>query len=94
MKRTSFGVFFYPVLGTALTLALPRDTASFCLTFSTSPAASALQWLPRPETASAQPFAGRSPLPTVLGIGAGLCLGAGRVIAGLGLPPFARPNAE
>jgi leukotriene-A4 hydrolase len=45
-----------PVLGMALTLALPRDTASFRLTFSTSPAASALQWLAPPQTAPAQPF--------------------------------------
>jgi len=45
-----------PVLGTALTLTLPPDTVSFRLTFSTSPAASALQWLAPPQTASAQPF--------------------------------------
>ncbi|XBH73967.1 hypothetical protein VPH35_100999 [Triticum aestivum] len=45
-----------PVLGTALTLALPPDTASFLLTFSTSPAASALQWLAPPQTASGLPF--------------------------------------
>ena len=45
-----------PVLGTALTLTLPPDTASFLLTFSTSPAASALQWLAPPQTASGLPF--------------------------------------
>ncbi|KAF8708587.1 hypothetical protein HU200_029962 [Digitaria exilis] len=45
-----------PVLGSALTLTLPPDTTSFRLTFSTSPAASALQWLAPPQTASGQPF--------------------------------------
>jgi leukotriene-A4 hydrolase len=45
-----------PVLGSALTLTLPPDTASFRLTFSTSPDASALQWLAPPQTASGQPF--------------------------------------
>ncbi|KQK12457.1 leukotriene A-4 hydrolase homolog [Brachypodium distachyon] len=45
-----------PVLGTALTLTLPPNTSSFLLTFSTSPAASALQWLSPPQTASALPF--------------------------------------
>ncbi|XP_062212837.1 leucine aminopeptidase [Phragmites australis] len=45
-----------PVLGSALTLTLPPDTSSFRLTFSTSPAASALQWLAPPQTVSAQPF--------------------------------------
>ncbi|KAL5219330.1 hypothetical protein ABZP36_020014 [Zizania latifolia] len=45
-----------PVLGSALTLTLPPDSTSFLLTFSTSPAASALQWLSPPQTASAVPF--------------------------------------
>ncbi|KAG2534244.1 leucine aminopeptidase-like [Panicum virgatum] len=45
-----------PVLGSALTLTLPPDTTSFRLTFSTSPGASALQWLAPPQTASGHPF--------------------------------------
>ncbi|ONM35722.1 Leukotriene A-4 hydrolase-like protein [Zea mays] len=53
-------------LGTALTLALPHDTASFRLTFSTSPAASALQWLARHRPPPRSPLSSRSAIPSTL----------------------------